>query len=148
MGRIVVGVDGTVPSQRALAWAIEEAGLRSATLEVICAYSLPAGWVGMAEAMGATVASPITEADMADYAQGTLDAVLGGVDPGSVVVEALVRRGHPGKVLVEASDAADLLVVGGGRGEAGGLLLGSVALHCVHRAECPVVVVRGHGREG
>ena len=58
MGRIVVGVDGSEPSKAALAWALEEAGLRSATLEVVCAYSLPSGWLGMGEAMGTTVALP------------------------------------------------------------------------------------------
>ncbi len=37
MGRIVVGIDGSAPSPASLGWAVEEAGLRSATLEVVCA---------------------------------------------------------------------------------------------------------------
>jgi nucleotide-binding universal stress UspA family protein len=51
-------------------------------------------------------------------------------------------------VLIEESGHADLLVVGR-RGHAGftGRVLGSVSLHCVNAAECPVVVVhhRAHG---
>jgi nucleotide-binding universal stress UspA family protein len=42
-------------------------------------------------------------------------------------------------VLVEASEGADLLVLGD-RGRSA--LLGSVGLHCVLHATCPVTIVR------
>ena len=76
MGRIVVGVDGSEPSKAAVAWARAEAQLRGATLEVVCAYRLPAGWLGMGEAMGATLPVAVTESDVAAYAEATLDDVL------------------------------------------------------------------------
>lgn len=155
MGRIVVGVDGSEPSKAALAWALEEARLRAATLEVICAFKLPAGWLGMGDAMGASVAATLTEGDVATYARETLDAVLADVesggDGGGTAVEVARKAvpGHAAQALVKASEDADLLVVGSrGHGDFGSLLLGSVGLHCVHHAGCPVVVVRGPRRDG
>ena len=58
-----------------------------------------------------------------------------------VTVEA--RIGTPGQVLLEAARGADELVLGHrGRGVVGSALLGSVGLHCVLHAPCPVTVVR------
>ena len=49
-------------------------------------------------------------------------------------------------MLIEESSRADVLVVGR-RGHEGYLAkhLGSVSLHCVNAAQCPVVVVHSHG---
>ena len=59
-------------------------------------------------------------------------------------VQTKVAYGHPAVVLVEESQHADLLVVGKrGHGAFIGMLLGSVSIHCVTNAACPVVVVRG-----
>jgi nucleotide-binding universal stress UspA family protein len=45
--------------------------------------------------------------------------------------------------VVNESKGADLLVVGNrGHGAFHGMLLGSVSIHCVTNATCPVVVVR------
>ena len=59
-------------------------------------------------------------------------------------------EGIPAQVLLDASDGADLLVVGSrGHGGFTGALLGSVSQHCVHHAHCPVVVIRAqeHDRQ-
>jgi nucleotide-binding universal stress UspA family protein len=49
-------------------------------------------------------------------------------------------------VLLNAAKGAQLLVVGNrGHGEFRGALLGSVSMHCVQHAPCPVVVFRGSG---
>ncbi|MEV0561406.1 universal stress protein [Dactylosporangium sp. NPDC049742] len=51
-------------------------------------------------------------------------------------------QGHPAKVLLDAANGAELLVVGSrGHGTFTGILLGSVSQHCVQHAPCPVVVV-------
>lgn len=145
MGRIVVGVDGSEQSGAALEWALAEAALRGATLDVVCAYRLPSGWLGMGEAMGATLPVALTEHDVEAYAADTLGRMLDARHPDpSVEVVRRTVAGHAATVLVEESAGADLLVVGSrGHGDVGSLLLGSTGMHCVHHATCPVVVVRG-----
>jgi nucleotide-binding universal stress UspA family protein len=60
----------------------------------------------------------------------------------SVPVTTSVVQGYPARELLRAAEGADLLVVGSrGHGELSGMLLGSVSLHCVTHATCPVVVV-------
>jgi nucleotide-binding universal stress UspA family protein len=50
--------------------------------------------------------------------------------------------GTAAQVLVDASEDADLLVVGSrGLGGLKGMVLGSVSHHCAAHAHCPVVVV-------
>jgi nucleotide-binding universal stress UspA family protein len=47
-------------------------------------------------------------------------------------------------VLIGESKEADLLVIGHrGHGAFAGMLVGSVSIHCVTHASCPVVVIRG-----
>jgi len=54
-----------------------------------------------------------------------------------------VLEGHPAPLLIEASEGADLVVVGcRGYGGFAGMLLGSVSQHLTAHARCPVVVVR------
>jgi nucleotide-binding universal stress UspA family protein len=54
----------------------------------------------------------------------------------------------PAKALIEASDGADLLVVGSrGLGGFKGLLLGSVSQQCSHHARCPVTIVRAKAKQ-
>ena len=63
---------------------------------------------------------------------------------GQELVVVGAAYGHPAQALIEASNEADLLVVGShGHGAFTGMLVGSVSIHCVTGAFCPVVVVRG-----
>ncbi|MGW4873030.1 universal stress protein [Streptomyces chartreusis] len=60
-----------------------------------------------------------------------------------VEVRTVVRYGTPASMLLHAAREASLLVVGSrGLGGFAGLLLGSVAQHCVQSAASPVVVFR------
>jgi nucleotide-binding universal stress UspA family protein len=76
-----------------------------------------------------------------------IDEVVADLGPSAAIpsppeVQALVVEGNPAHVLVELAKEADLLVVGSrGRGQFGGLLLGSVSQRCVERAPCPTAVV-------
>ena len=135
--RIVVGVDGSESSQNALRWAARQAEHTGATVEAVIGWQYPAfyGW------------APAVPED-ADYGQiaeqvltETLDKVFGPDRPAWLVTRVVAR--HPAEALVEASEDADLLVVGNrGHGGFADALLGSVSTYCVHHAHCPVTVIR------
>ena len=59
MSEIVVGVDGSESSVRAAQWAVDEAGLRDGAVRVITAFQAPAAWLGMGEALGATMTTSV-----------------------------------------------------------------------------------------
>ncbi len=66
--------------------------------------------------------------------------------PCPVEVRPRVAEGRAAQVLVEASEGADLLVVGNrGHGGLTEALLGSVGQYWVRHASCPVVIMRGKG---
>ena len=135
--KIVVGIDGSDSSIRALEWAANQAESTGSQLEVITTWEWPTtyGW-----------APPFS----ADYAPGTdarrtLDEAVEKVRSThpDVDMRSTVIEGHPAPALIEASRGADLLVLGSrGHGEFVGMLLGSVSEHCVTHARCPVVVLR------
>jgi nucleotide-binding universal stress UspA family protein len=143
MGNIIVGVDGSDGSVSAAQFGIDEARLRDACLELVCVYQSPAAWLGMGEALGSTVSATISEEDLAEYARESIDEVLGKLElPEGVEVVKTVIEGHAGAALADASRGATMLVVGSsGHSDLGSVLLGSVGMHCVHHASCPVVVV-------
>lgn len=138
MGTVVVGVDGSEGSRIALRWAIEEAKLRGATLLAVTVWQYPA----MTTMPAFGVLPPSDQLD--EEARNQLTAILreeGALEAGIKVLEG-VSQGPAAAALLEASDEADLLVVGSrGHGGFTGLLLGSVSQHCVTHARCPVVVV-------
>lgn len=148
MAEIVVGVDGSESSVRAARWAIEEASHRRASVRIISAFQAPAAWLGMGEALGATMTVAVGEDDLKSYGMATIDAVLSEITVlGEVEVIPDARIGHASDVLIAASREADLLVVGSrGHGDIGSLLLGSTGMHCVHHSACPVVIVPHDGR--
>jgi nucleotide-binding universal stress UspA family protein len=138
--RIVVGVDGSPLSVAALRWALRQAELTGAAVDVVYAWHMPAadGWAPAME-----LAQSLVRAGE----QGLVDAVaeVAGDRP-AVPVHTRVTEGNAAAVLLQAAEGAALLVVGS-RGHGGfvGALLGSVSQHCVQHAPCPVVVVRGKG---
>lgn len=140
--RIVVGVDGSPSSRQALRWAVQQAELTGGSVDAVIA------WRPLPPAAGFGLA-PLGMADISDFSQVARDilrdAVTGTVNPASpVTVRQRVAEGHPARVLLEAADGADLLVVGSrGHGGFAGMLLGSVSQHCAHHAPCPVVIIRG-----
>lgn len=133
--RIVVGIDGSDGSDRALQWALAEARFRSAVLEGIYGWKYPPMStivMGRSERYEAAARS-ITDAASLRAEQW---------EPG-VRFESVSHFDAPVATLLEASDGADLLVVGArGRGGFHDMVLGSVAQQCANHARCPVVVVR------
>jgi len=138
--KIVVGMDGSEPSMDALEWAAHEAELTDASLDVVTAWTFPE------EPTPFGIVPPVLpDADPLAEARRQLDELIADTRDRhpQLDVRADVVRGRASSVLLEASQDADLLVVGSrGRGAFVGMLLGSVSEHCVRHAACPVVVVR------
>src|SRR3974390_1211199 len=133
--RIVVGVDGSESSRRALRWAARQAEFTGASLEVVIAWEVPPVYRW----------SSSSPRDLREGAEAILQeevtAVLG--DDLSIDVKASVVEGHPVPVLLSATKEASPLVLGNrGHSKYAGILLGSVSSHCVTQATCPVTVVR------
>ena len=140
---VVVGVDGSPESVGALKWAAAYAGVTGASVKAILSWHYPAAAGPAPVGVAPQVISDEVRANM----QGALDKALTEVYGTSIPeqVQTEVAYGHPSQVLVEESKNADLLVVGNrGHGSFTGMLVGSVSIHCVTNAACPVVVVRGH----
>jgi nucleotide-binding universal stress UspA family protein len=158
-GRVVVGVDGSPNSRAALRAAILAADLRRDDLRVITVHLTEAQIVAWGN--GAWPAMPLPDPDRlraaaVDSARRMVDDVLAelrGRLHSEPVIEIRAVAGHPAQVLLDAARGADQLVVGHrGRGAASSLLLGSVGLHCLVHAPCPVTVVplpdAGHAADG
>jgi nucleotide-binding universal stress UspA family protein len=141
-GRIVVGVDGSGPSRRALAWALAAARRRGAAVEAIHAWQAPTPY-------GPAVSGfPYDVAALEDAATDRLDRIVGevvaglGADAAEVPVTRIVRPGGAAPVLLDAAKGGDALVLGRrGLGGFARLLVGSVTEHVAHHAPCPLVVL-------
>ncbi len=135
---VVVGVDGSPGSQKALTWAAAEAANHGADLMVLHVWerTLPPPGAGLGVSERIASDGPNTDELLAQITE-----VLGDDPP--VVVRPTVKEGSPAKVLIEQSNDADLLVVGTrGHGGFRGLVLGSVSQHVAGYAHCSVTVVR------
>jgi nucleotide-binding universal stress UspA family protein len=138
--RIVVGVDGSVPSKAALVWAAGQARLTGAVVEAVIAWGYPAMF-------GYRV--PVTpDVSVEELAKRSVEHAVAEVSgsAGQLAVRSRVVEGDAARVLLDASEGAELLVVGNrGHGRLAESVLGSVSQHCVHHATCPVVVIRDSG---
>lgn len=136
MSRIVVGVDASEHAGRALRWAVEEARLRGADLELVHAVHRPD-----VAAMPAALPMP-THGQLTEAADELIDGLLSQVDTDGLTVSRDVRSGGAARVLCARAEGADLVVVGArGLGGFRGLLLGSVTQQVVAHSPRPVVVV-------
>jgi len=141
MPGIVVGVDGSPNSERALDWAMRQAAAVHARLTVIAVHEVPKSYWG-----GIPVIGPADEPLLEKLRQAAEEmtqraaARLGGAEPAAVTVHAV--NGFVVKELVDASQDADLVVIGarGGSGFAR-VLVGSVSSEVVQHSACPVVIV-------
>jgi nucleotide-binding universal stress UspA family protein len=140
--RIVVGVDGSAESIEALRWAGAYAAAMGATIDAVMSWHLPTAAGVIPPGIASQTITDEARASMLEALDKTLVAVFGPATPPTV--QARVTYGHPAVVLVDESQNADLLVVGNrGHGAFAGMQTGSVSMHCVNNAHCPVVVVKG-----
>jgi nucleotide-binding universal stress UspA family protein len=141
-GRIVVGVDSSDSSKAALAWAVRQAALTGATVDVVAAWQVPAIF-----GFTYTMTPDTSELDRGVH-RALAEAVTAAAKLApEVEIRPLIVQDNPAAALLDAAKGADLLVVGSrGHGGFTEALLGSVGQHCVHHAKCPVVVVRSDSR--
>ncbi|GAA2246415.1 universal stress protein [Streptomyces indiaensis] len=136
---LVVGVDGSEASLRAVDWAADEAALHGVPLHVVHA-SL---WERYEQAVFPADRESASERLLADVLAVTAAKRARARVPGLEVTTEVVPEG-PVRVLRRAAGRATALVVGSrGRGNAAEALLGSVGLAVAGRADGPVIVVRG-----
>ena len=136
---IVVGIDGSDGAGRALRFAAEEATLRGTDLRIVAVWNIPAAFYA-SEAMAPTVPDDLFEGPMRETAERQAAECLAGYP--DLETQLIIGEGTPSQVLIEESQAAELLVVGSrGLGGFRGLMLGSVGQQCAHYAKCPVVIV-------
>ena len=144
MAGIIVGVDGSDHSRRALAWAMREAVKHHQPLTVMSIHppsARPATSIywGVHSYPENSFDPDLARMAVQQFAEKVASEV--GEAPEMTVS---IGTGDAAEELVNASHDADLLVVGS-RGEGGfaRLLMGSVSSQVVHHALCPVVVIRG-----
>jgi nucleotide-binding universal stress UspA family protein len=136
--RIVVGVDGSDGSERALRWAVNEAHTRGGTVQAVMTYD----WAGTEAALLAG----LTAEDERQRAEDILAEAVSAIrrEYRDVPIAAEVVLGNPAHKLAEAARDANILVVGSrGHGRLRQAVLGSVSEDCIRHAPCPVVVVPG-----
>jgi|tagenome__1003787_1003787.scaffolds.fasta_scaffold20907136_3 nucleotide-binding universal stress UspA family protein len=145
MNKIVVGVDGSEQSKDAFRFAVEEAQLRQARVLAVNAWTAPA-FPSDPLLVAAPVDYPELMAAMQVGAERLLANVIDevvGATQASVQVDGAVIEGPAARVLLEAAEDAEMIVVGSrGHGGFSRLLLGSVSEQVVHHAPCPVLVHR------
>lgn len=128
-----VGINEDESSAAALTWVEQHAP--DFKIQPVHSWYVP-GWAMLPPPPGS---SPIDrEADLGDYAKAILAERTQGTDPHRLL-EPIVTPGRAGRVLVSASHAADLLVVG--RRSHDHLSMGSTSSYCGAHATCPCVVV-------
>ena len=131
---IVVGIDGSPHSARALEWALDEAELRGARVRAVLTWS----YMGEGDSL---LGVGTTDAD----ARAALDAIVSRCGDRAALVDQVTVNDLAVHGLLEQAQGALMLVVGSrGRGGLKGLLLGSVSRTVAERADVPVVIIPSH----
>jgi nucleotide-binding universal stress UspA family protein len=139
-GSVVVGIDGSEYSRRALRVAFQEASARGARLVAVHAWTVDYEEVVAGQGVAVVDGDQIAEQAHADAAESIAGFAEEFPD---VDVERVVLQGDPADIVLDHATDAQMVVVGSrGRGLVRGFLLGSVSQAVMHRAICPVLVVR------
>jgi nucleotide-binding universal stress UspA family protein len=135
---VLVGVDGSSTSDAAIGFAFEAAAARGVSLVALHT------WSDMM--FDPSLAGVVADWDVVERAERrVLSEQVGGwaAKFPDTPVELLVRRDQPAHSLLAEAARAQLVVVGcRGHGQFVGMVLGSVSNALMHRAPCPVAVVR------
>ena len=135
MPGIIVGVDGSPHSRRALQWALNEAVVRHAPLTVLSVRH---------KRVVTCTGGDLNQGQVGEEVQALVDQAVSSLPGPAPPVTVQVIPGSPAAELIGAGHAAGLLVVGsrgsgsGGLGQEG---LGSVSSQVAWEAPCPVVII-------
>jgi nucleotide-binding universal stress UspA family protein len=143
---IVVGLDDTPGGRAALRFALLDAARRGgARVDAFTMFHLPKHTWGNGRVAAVDRSVAEIHDDVRARARTIVEDVRAGIGDdtaATLMVTVLAVGGNAGEALVHAARTADLLVVGSrGRGALTSAVLGSVSLHCVLHARCPVTVV-------
>jgi nucleotide-binding universal stress UspA family protein len=139
---LVVGVDGSVPSEAGLRWAVSEAARTASAVDVVAVWH----WRPV---FGSVIAGTTAES-LREWTERVVDEMVADARAAhpEVPVTATVVEGDAVDVLTHAALDGDLIVLGSHRhGRVPHTVLDSTVDACVRRARCPVVVVPAALRE-
>jgi nucleotide-binding universal stress UspA family protein len=141
MPGIIVGIDGSGHSRRALDWAIHEAAIRHTPLTVLTVQqTINSFWAGPMILPEDTELAEHARKLTQDETDDALSKLAEDARPPEVTVLAV--PGIPAEAILDVGKDADMIVVGSrGTGGFKKLVMGSVATQVTHHAHCPVVVV-------
>ena len=146
MKSVMLATDGSPTAEKATQTAIELAQLLEAELLVVTAWSIPYATVGLAPAPPLEGLAQLGE----DDARKIVAAAAAQAEDAGVEARTLVLRGFPVEELCLAAERFQprFLVIGShGWGAVRRAVFGSVSTGVLHRAKCPVLVVRAEGAE-
>ncbi|WP_086664213.1 universal stress protein [Lentzea kentuckyensis] len=138
---IVVGIDGTPASDRALEWALDEAVVRGCPVHVVHAWTFEAlsDW------------TETTEQRVRAESEALIEKALQAAEARRQELPEIVRkslRGDAAETLERASEGAAMLVVASHTGHRiRQIVLGSTSMHVVRHAHAPIVVIPVNDRE-
>ncbi|WP_199434662.1 universal stress protein [Qaidamihabitans albus] len=132
---VVVGVDGTDASLRALEWAIEEAQLRGCAVHAVTVWS-----VDPARDIAGTSPAEARETHQQQLTRSVAKVIDGRTGLPQILPRLI--ESTPTAGLVEAAEGAALLVLASHGGERlRKFFVGSVSAGCARHATVPVVLV-------
>jgi len=136
--RILVAVDGSSASMRAVECARKLAKLTDATVILVHAFPKTPEYLGEPN-LSETIARHI------EKARNLIDPLTESLQEGGITTITEILQGPPSEAILNVASTrnADLIVMGArGLGSLGSLLLGSVSQKVLSHATCPVMVVR------
>lgn len=133
---IIVGIDGSESSVKALKHASRLAAALGAPLEAVAVWQMSHSIYDFYQSQSGWTPEQDIEKLLTDAA----DSAFGETRPPDFTMTVL--QGVPTRTLIRYSAEAEMLVLGSrGHGGFTGLLLGSVSTACVAHATCPVLIV-------
>jgi nucleotide-binding universal stress UspA family protein len=139
--KLLVGVDGSEPANRAIAWCAKYASSLDAEIIAVHAVDIP---LYSAPGVGYMPVAPLTDDDRDDLRGVVQTEWCAALNEASVPYRVIVEDGPPATILMEVArrEQVDMVVTGRrGRGGFAELLLGSTSHQLSHHLDCALVIV-------